>query len=58
MKAKQRILKGVLDVKEQMWPINLWLSFNTSWPLVFCIDTHMCTISKGIGINQEKEICL
>ena len=27
---------------------------NTSWVLVFC--THVCTISKDIGINKEKEI--
>ena len=36
----------------------MWLSLNTSWPLVFCIDTHVCTISKVIGINEEKEISL
>ena len=23
-----------------------------------CIDAHMCTISKVIGINEKKEICL
>ena len=26
--------------------------------LVFCIDIHVCTIPKGIGINKGKEICL
>ena len=31
---------------------------NTSWALVFCIGTHVYTISKDIGINKEKEICL
>ena len=36
----------------------LWLSFNTSWVLVFVKDTHVYTISKVIGINKEKEICL
>ena len=30
------------------------LTLNTSWALVFCIDTHVSTISKGIGINKEK----
>ena len=34
------------------------MSFNTSWAVVFCIDTHVCTISKVIGINEEEEICL
>ena len=44
-------------MKEQMWLTNvkyLWLSLNTSWVLVFCVDTHVCTISKVIGINKEK----
>ena len=26
--------------------------------LVLCIDTHVCKISKVIGINKDKEICL
>ena len=34
------------------------LTFNTSWPLVFCIDMHVCTISKVVAIKKEKEICL
>ena len=34
------------------------MSFNISQALVFCTDTHVCTISKVIGINEEKEICL
>ena len=29
----------------------------TSWAVVFCRYTHMCTISKDISINKEKEIC-
>ena len=36
----------------------LWLSPNSSWALVFCIDTNVCTISKVIDINKEQEICL
>ena len=36
----------------------LWLSFNTSWALVFYLDTHVHTLSKFIGINEEKEIFL
>ena len=27
---------------------------NTSWVLVFCIYTHVCSISKDICINKEK----
>ena len=53
MVAKERILKGS-DVKEQMWLTNvkhLWLSLDTSWPLVFCIDRHVCTRSKVVGIS-------
>ena len=34
----------------------LWLTLHTSWPLVFCIDTHVCTVSKVISINKEKEM--
>ena len=48
----------MIDVKEQMWLAKvkyLWLLLNTSWGLVFCIDAHVCTISKAIGINKEKE---
>ena len=36
----------------------LWLSLKTSFVLVFYIYTHVCTISKVIGINEEKVICL
>ena len=41
-------------MQEQIWLINvkhLWLSLNTSWALVFCIDTHVCTTSKVIDIK-------
>ena len=61
MSAKQGILKEIIDVKEQIWLANidcLWLLLNTSWLLVFYVDTHWCTISKVIDVNKEKEICL
>ena len=32
----------------------LRLSLKSSWALVFCIDTHVCTISKVVGLNKEK----
>ena len=32
--------------------------FIISWPLIFCVDIHVCTISKVIDIYKEKEICL
>ena len=34
----------------------LWVSLNTSWALVFCLDTHVWTISKVTGINEKNEI--
>ena len=55
-----RNISEIIDVKEKIWLTNikyLWLSLNTSWPLVFCIDTHLFTISNAIGINKENEIC-
>ena len=48
-------------MKEQILPTSikdLWLSLNTSWTLVFYIDTHVYTISEVIVMNEEKEICL
>ena len=48
---------GDQNLKEQIQLTNveyLWLSHKMSWTLVFCVDTHMCTISKVIGINEEK----
>ena len=33
----------------------LWLLLNTSWGLVFCVNAHLCTISKGTDISKEKE---
>ena len=50
-----------MNVKQHIWLTNvkyLWLSLNTSCILIFCIDTHVCTVIKVIGINKEKEICL
>ena len=35
----------------------LRMPLNTSWALVFFINTCVYNF-KGIGINQEKEICL
>ena len=35
----------------------LWQSTNISCKLLFCIDIHVCIISK-VGINKEKEILL
>ena len=32
------------------------VNIKTSWALVFCIHTHLCTISKDIGINMEKNM--
>ena len=26
--------------------------------IICCIDAYVCTISKVVGINKEKEICL
>ena len=34
----------------------LWLSLNTSWALVFCIDTHVSTISKVIDIHTHTHM--
>ena len=48
-------------MKEEIWLTHatyLWLSLNTSWALVFCIDTHLCTVFKFTGTNKGKEICL
>ena len=48
-------------MKEEMWLRSVkyfWVSLNTSWALVFCTDTHGCTISKAIGMNEEKETSL
>ena len=36
----------------------LWLSLNISWAFIFCIDKHLCMVSKVFGINKEKEIGL
>ena len=47
----------VIHMKKQVWLRNvkyLRLSLNTSWALVFCIDTHVCTISKFIGRYKEN----
>ena len=58
MTAKQGICKGH-RCDDQLWLTNVkyfWLSLYTSWALVFCIGTHVCTISKVIGINEEKEM--
>ena len=44
-----RNIEKMIDVKDQIWLTNvkfLWLSLNTSKPLVFCIDTNVCRISK------------
>ena len=46
---------------EQIWLTNvkhLWLSLNTSWELVFCIDSLVCINSEVTGINTKTEICL
>ena len=32
----------------------LWLSINTSFRLLFYIDTHVFTVSNVIGINKKK----
>ena len=38
---------------------NIWgCQVIISWTLVFYIYTQICTISKDIGINKEKELCL
>ena len=38
---------------------NIWHhQLNTSLALVLCSYTTVCTISKDIGINKEKEIIL
>ena len=61
MTSKQRLHKGGIDVKAKILLTNLkylWLSLNTLWVVVFCIDTNVYTISEGNGINKEKEICL
>ena len=47
-------------MKEQLWLTSvkyLLLYSNTSWVLVFCIDTSVNTNSNIIGPNKEKEIC-
>ena len=31
---------------------------NTSWALVFCIYTAVCTLSKDMFINKENKIWL
>ena len=51
--------EGIIDVKEQVWPTNvkyLWLSLNSSWGLLFCIDACVSILSKVISINMEKEM--
>ena len=58
MSTKQEILKEILDVKEQIgltYVKYFWHSLNTSWGLVFCIDTHFCLISVVAGINNKKK---
>ena len=52
-----RYTLGITDVEEKIWLTNtkyLWLSLNTSWALVFCIDINICTISREIGVKKEK----
>ena len=48
-------------MKEQIWLTNVEffsLLVNTSCGLLlFCIDTHVCTVSKGISINKEIKMC-
>ena len=47
--------------EEQIWLPNviyLWLSLNTFWSLVLCIDTHVHTIWEVINIRNEKDIHL
>ena len=36
----------------------IFKAVNTSYGLVFCICTHVCTISEDIVINKGKEICV
>ena len=66
MAAKKGIVKGHTCGREQIWLTNvkyLCLSPNISLAFVFCLDIHVCTIhvctiSKGFGINKGKEIYL
>ena len=47
-------------MNEEIWLPNvkhLRLSLKTSWALVFCIHTHVHTISKVLAY-QENELCL
>ena len=47
-------------MKEKIWLSNikyLKLSLKTSWTFVFCIDTHVFTVSNIISI-KKKEIYL
>ena len=56
MTAKQGTLKGSKDMKEQICIRNvkyLKLSVDTLWAYI-----HVCSVSKGIGINTENKICL
>ena len=61
MTARQGILKESIDVKEQIWLLvgkYFGLSLNTSWAFLFCIDTYVFTITKVIGLQKKRGICL
>ena len=34
----------------------IFVSLSTSWGSLFCIDIHVCKISKLIGINNGKSL--
>ena len=51
--------KGIIDVKKQIWLTKILEAVNlTFMGLVFCIYKTVYIISKDIGINKEREICL
>ena len=48
-------------MKEQIWFTNvkyLRLLAEHFMGISICMYTHVCTISKDIGMNKEREICL
>ena len=55
MTAKQGICKSHKCEEINTAYKYFWMSFITSLALVFCTDTHVCTVSKVIVKNEEKD---
>ena len=57
--AKQEYLRDLRCEGKMAYKCKIFVAVTyTSWALFFCIGRHVCTLSKVIFINKEREICL